>query len=290
MPRRRRLPPRSNARRWRPPLLQELEATEHQFTCQPSEEGVETLAQLQRAVFGPGSAGQSFTQSVYLASLAQVRGGARFCTAAAVHGVAACNCLLGLHCRRQAPSKPAKQRSRGLWRPCSQRACPPPSRLPTNARPAPSLPPPLPALQSAQALELVTAALLDVVSPSNCLSLFNVAAACGCTPLRRKARALALRCFGAAWQQDASGLLTMPEHELLGLLCSDHLQVRLGIACRASAAQAHACGSIWCQGARSAAAPASPGLQGLETLTCCLPFSQTGGQRAGGLPCTCGLD
>ncbi len=57
---------------------QELEATEHQFTCQPSEEGVETLAQLQQAVFGAGSQGQSFTQCVYLASLAQVRG----CTAA----------------------------------------------------------------------------------------------------------------------------------------------------------------------------------------------------------------
>lgn len=92
----------------------------------------------------------------------------------------------------------------------------------TQRCPAPCLP----ALQAAQALELVTAALLDVVAPSNCLSLFNVAAACGCEPLRREARRLALRGFTAAWQQDASGLLTMPERELLGLLCSDSLQVR----------------------------------------------------------------
>lgn len=77
-----------------------------------------------------------------------------------------------------------------------------------------------------QALELVTAALLDVLDPSNCLSLLNVATACGCVPLRRRARALALRQFSVAVQQDVNGLLGMEEPLLLSLLCSDLLQVR----------------------------------------------------------------
>lgn len=80
--------------------------------------------------------------------------------------------------------------------------------------------------QAVQALELVTASLLDVVCPANCLSLFNAAAACGCMPLRRSARALALASFPTAFQQDPNGLITMPEPELIALLCSDRLQVR----------------------------------------------------------------
>ena len=71
----------------------------------------------------------------------------------------------------------------------------------------------------------MTAALLDVVSTHNCLSLFSVAGTCGCAPLRRAARALALRAFSAAMQQDVAGLLTLAEPDLLALLCSDRLQV-----------------------------------------------------------------
>ncbi len=81
-------------------------------------------------------------------------------------------------------------------------------------------------MQALQAAELVTAALLDVVSTHNCLSLLNVAAACGCAPLRAKARNLALHSFPVAAQQDVTGLLTMTEEVLLGLLCSEQLQVR----------------------------------------------------------------
>lgn len=80
-------------------------------------------------------------------------------------------------------------------------------------------------MQATQALELVTAALLDVVSTHNCLSLFNVAAACGCAPLRRKAASLALAAFPQALQNDVNGLLTMQEGHLMSLLCSDRLQV-----------------------------------------------------------------
>jgi hypothetical protein len=71
----------------------------------------------------------------------------------------------------------------------------------------------------------VTAALLDVVSTHNCFSLFNVAAACGCAPLQRKAAALALSAFPQALQNDVNGLLTMQEGHLMQLLCSDRLQV-----------------------------------------------------------------
>ncbi len=141
--------------------------------------------------------------------------------------------------------------------------------------------------QAAQALELVTAALLDVVAPSNCLSLFNVAAACGCVPLRRKARRLALRGFTAAWQQDASGLLTMPERELLGLLCSDSLQVRMQ-----ALAGSRGCAYGWlvampCQHAAAHAARPAVCLgllarpkQELSIAHC----SCAGGQRSGGVP------
>ncbi|KAL4436734.1 hypothetical protein ABPG75_003873 [Micractinium tetrahymenae] len=131
-------------------VLKDLEAPEQAFTGSPTEEGVEVVAALQRAVFGLESCMErSLPQAVFLATLTQ-----------AVH-----------------------------------------------------------------ALELVTAALLDVLGPSNCLSLLNVAAACGCVPLRRRARALALRHFSAAVQQDANGLLTMEEPLLLSLLCSGRLQV-----------------------------------------------------------------
>lgn len=91
--------------------------------------------------------------------------------------------------------------------------------------PPTSTPPAEPHLQAAQALELVTATLLDVVSPLNCLSLFNVAAACGCVPLRRRAHALALSCFTQASQHDLNGLLEMEEAHLMRLLCSDSLKV-----------------------------------------------------------------
>lgn len=77
------------------------------------------------------------------------------------------------------------------------------------------------------ALELVIAALLDVLAPSNCLSLLNVATACGCAPLRRRSRVVALRHFSSAVQLDVNGLLAMEEPLLLSLLCSDRLQVRI---------------------------------------------------------------
>lgn len=135
---------------------------------------------------------------------------------------------------------------------------------PRTARPTLHLPPTRPALQAAQALELVTAALLDVVAPSNCLSLFNVAVACGCMPLRHKARRLALRSFPAAWQQDVSGLLTMPERELLGLLCSDSLQVRMR-------GRAHAARAALPESWPGFAVPSSKSLLPILAVHCWLP-------------------
>ncbi|KAI3426013.1 hypothetical protein D9Q98_007981 [Chlorella vulgaris] len=130
-------------------VLKDLDTPQHHFTCPPTEEGLEVVQHLQRAVFGADGPQQSLAHCVYLATLAQ----------------------------------------------------------------------------AAQALELVTATLLDVVSPLNCLSLFNVAAACGCVPLRRRAHALALSCFTQASQHDLNGLLEMEEAHLMRLLCSDSLKV-----------------------------------------------------------------
>lgn len=60
-----------------PPLLpphQDLDASEHQFTRPPCEEGLEALRLLQGAVFGADSLEcSSFAECVFLASLAQVR-------------------------------------------------------------------------------------------------------------------------------------------------------------------------------------------------------------------------
>ncbi|PSC70244.1 kelch 17 [Micractinium conductrix] len=132
-------------------VLQDLDSPAHPFTCPPTEEGLEALALLQRAVFGADSLEQrrGFTDCFLYASLGQ----------------------------------------------------------------------------ALRAHELTTAALLDALAPHNCLSLFNAAAACGCAPLRRAARALALRSFTAAWQADPNGLMTMEEAHLLALLSSDSLQV-----------------------------------------------------------------
>lgn len=54
--------------------LQDLEATEHGFTSEPTEEGLATLAAVQAAVFGPAAASRPFTECVFLATLSQVGG------------------------------------------------------------------------------------------------------------------------------------------------------------------------------------------------------------------------
>jgi hypothetical protein len=94
----------------------------------------------------------------------------------------------------------------------------------------PSHGPTPPLLQARLALQLVTAALVDLVAPHSCLSLFNVAAACGAAPLAQRAWSLALRCFPQALHADAAGLAAMQEESLLRLLRSDGLQVCSGWA------------------------------------------------------------
>lgn len=54
------------------PPSQDLDTPQHHFTCPPTEEGLEVVQHLQRAVFGADGPQQSLAHCVYLATLAQV--------------------------------------------------------------------------------------------------------------------------------------------------------------------------------------------------------------------------
>lgn len=74
-------------------------------------------------------------------------------------------------------------------------------------------------------LQLCTAALLDSLTPHNCLAIYGMAASCGCEAVSAPAAAYGLRHFAAAAQLDYAGLTMLRPADLMAFLCSDNLQV-----------------------------------------------------------------
>lgn len=79
--------------------------------------------------------------------------------------------------------------------------------------------------QAGRALALCQAALRDCLAAHSCLSVYNVAASCRAGRLAAEARGFALAHFPAAAALDYGGLSLLPLPRLIGLLCSDDLQV-----------------------------------------------------------------
>lgn len=75
------------------------------------------------------------------------------------------------------------------------------------------------------AANVCIAALVDAITPENCISLFSLARSCGCETLLEGAKQVTLQNFSTASVEDYEGLVALNEEELLELLSSDELNV-----------------------------------------------------------------